>query len=153
MLTITSNLISILKNVVKLNANLYKIHVKLLINQLTQDSSLIFVFTLLAIGVNVSVDSAGDAINSDGFFLEAAVVVLEAPGDRAVWVFFAILPQNLCDGLLWLVVRVVRLLVGSLVIVVVVGTRSRCGLWLGKVSLLRLRLGRSRSVDVETLCV
>lgn len=95
---------------------------------------------------NSPIDSTGDAVNSDGFFLEASVVVFKAPNNCAVRVFFAIFSQNLCDWLLWLVVWVMWSL-----FIEVLCTRS-LWLWLRKGTLLLL-LGWSWSLDVESLSV
>lgn len=97
---------------------------------------------------SLPINSSGDAINSDSFLLEAAVIVLESPHDCSIWIFFAILSQDLSNWLLWLVVWVVWLLMWSLLIKVL-SSRS-LGLRLGKIALL---LNWSWAFNVEALCV
>jgi len=98
--------------------------------------------------VDLPVNTASDAIDADRFFLETSIVILKAPSDAAVWVLFAVLPQNLRDWLLWFVIVMVWLLVWPL-LVEVLSSRSRC-LGCGNVSLL---WSLTRSFDVESLCI
>lgn len=106
---------------------------------------------LFTVWVNVSVDSSGDAVNANGFLLEAAVVVLESPNDRAVRIFLAVFSENLSDWLLGLVIGVMCLLVWSLLVEVLSARSLRLLLWL--LRLLRSRLDCSRSLDIEALSV
>lgn len=108
---------------------------------------------LFTIWVDVSVNASCDAIDSDGFLLEASVVILEAPHDCSVWIFFAIFPQNLCDWFFRFVIGVVWFLVRSLFVKVLSARPLRLLLlllWLGNIALL---LHWSRSLDVKTLCI
>lgn len=106
---------------------------------------------LFTVWVNVSVDSSGDAVNANSFLLEAAIVVLEPPNDRAVRIFLAVFSENLSDWLLGLVIRVMSLLVWSLLVEVLSSRSLRLLLWL--LRLLRSRLDCSRSLDIEALSV
>lgn len=102
---------------------------------------------LFTVWVNVSVNSSCDAVNADGFLFEASIVVLEAPNNCTIWIFFAIFSENLCDWLLGLVVGVMWSL--SLLVEVLSARSLRLRLSL----LLRSWLSCSRSLDVEALSV